>query len=118
MSRASEGGSVLRAVEAMRGLHKSLELSNILVFLYVCENEGLSVSELAQVTGYSKGTASRALRALLERDAPQSLPPGLGLVAFEGNPLDRRGKSIWLTERGVRLRSQIDESILADAAPT
>ncbi len=108
--------SVLAALEVFRELNPNLWLSNLIVFLYVCENEGLNVRELAQVGRLHDATASRAVRALLAKDEPGALPPYAGLVEMFQNPSDGRGRLIFLSEEGRRLRNRID-GFIRDAIP-
>src|SRR5215217_4375573 len=72
--------TILAAIEAFRRLDRGISLTNVLVFLYVAENEGLSVSELALASQLTSSTASRSVRSLGRRGARGALPPYLGLV--------------------------------------
>jgi DNA-binding MarR family transcriptional regulator len=103
--------TVLEALEYFRGLNPNFWVSNLIVFLYVCENEGLNVKELAQVCRYNEATASRSLRSLAARGAPGALPPYMGLIDLFQNPADGRGRLIYLTEEGRRVRDEIDRII-------
>ena len=108
--------SVLEALLAFRALAPRVSLSEIIAFLYTCENEGLSVQELAFVTGMSQSAASRNLRGLGRADNPWSKPPALGLVEPYLRPSDARSHVLHLTPAGEKLRDQLDE-IIERAAP-
>jgi DNA-binding MarR family transcriptional regulator len=108
--------SALDALLAFRGLHPRASLSEFVAFLYVCENEGLSVQELAYVSGMSQTTASRNLRALGPPNSAWSVPPALGLVEAFLRPTDGRSHILHLTPSGARLRERLDE-IIARAQP-
>ncbi|MBS0295655.1 MAG: winged helix-turn-helix transcriptional regulator [Proteobacteria bacterium] len=108
--------TVLEAIERFRRLDRELTVTSLLAFLYICENEGLSVSDVADLCGLGRTTASRACRALGEPAYGLSLPPSLGLVTFHENPHDGRGKLLFLTERGRVLEAEIDAAI-ARAVP-
>lgn len=106
--------SLLQAVVILRGLHPELTPNAQLSFLYVCENDGLSVSELSALCGFSITTASRASRSLAEAGAPGALAPFVGLVELRPDPFDARSRLIFLNERGKRLRAELD-SLIAEA---
>ena len=46
-----------------------ITLGNMIAFLYACENEGLTILDLSQVSGFYLATASRTIRAFSEPDA-------------------------------------------------
>jgi hypothetical protein len=105
--------SVLEALEYFRDMHPGISIGNMIAFLYACENEGLTILDLAHVSGFYLATASRAIRAFSEPDAEGAMPPALGLIELTSSP---RGKVIQLTAAGRRVRAHLD-SIIADAAP-
>lgn len=107
---ARRRNSLLQSLEQFRALDPGLVMTDLLVFLYVCENEGLNVKELAQVSQLTEATASRRARALGEPDAPGAMPPSVGLLeAFQGD--DARARLIYLTEKGRRMRDQLQRTI-------
>lgn len=107
---ARRRNSLLQALEAFRAMDPGLVITDLVVFLYVCENEGLNVKELAQVSRLTEATASRRARALGEPDAPGAMAPSVGLVeAFQGD--DGRARLIYLTERGRQVRDQLQQVI-------
>jgi DNA-binding MarR family transcriptional regulator len=116
MSAPRRRNAVLATVELLRRHEPSINMSQVRAFLYVCENEGLSVSELSELLSTTRATGSRVARSLACEGAPDSLSPHVGLVwlaeSERGEPL----KSIRLTETGRRFRTRID-SIIADACP-
>jgi DNA-binding MarR family transcriptional regulator len=87
-----------------------------MAFLYVCENEGLTVQDLAVVGRLTQSTASRCLRALGPPDSEWSLQPALGLVRAYLHPNDGRSHVIQLTERGLDMRERLD-GLIRQAAP-
>jgi DNA-binding MarR family transcriptional regulator len=114
--------SLLEALEALRAGEPAISLTHILAFLYICENEGLNVSELAAVCRMTIATASRTARALTAAGAPDSLKPSAGWVESRPNPTDSKGRVLFLTDEGRRLRDRLDliiherEPIVAPAA--
>lgn len=107
--------SVLQVLEDFRKMNPDVILTDLLVFLYVCENEGINVSELAQVARLTEATASRRSRALAPKDMPGAIAPSLGLIeAFEGE--DARQRVLFLTPAGRELRNRIADAIV-EASP-
>ena len=67
------------------------------VLTRLAEQDGLPQKQVAETTFKDQPTAGRILDRLVEK----------GLVRRDGNPGDRRGFLIFLTEEGRRLRDQI-----------
>jgi DNA-binding MarR family transcriptional regulator len=103
--------SLLEALLALRALSPRISLNEIVAFLYTCENEGLSVMELAYVAGLTQSTASRSLRSLGRPGTDWAQEPALGLVDAFLNPADGRSHVIHLTEEGRAMRERLDELI-------
>jgi DNA-binding MarR family transcriptional regulator len=101
------------AVEAMRAACPRLTLRQAILFLYACENEGLSMHELAFVSRVSDQTTSRGVRMLASHD-PERLPAPL--LSLRRHPDDKRVLLISLTARGAALKAQINAAIEARRA--
>jgi len=99
---------ILDAMLAFRAINPRVSVSEIIAYLYTCENEGLSVQELAYVTGMTQSAASRNLRALGQAGTPWAKSPALGLVSPFLSPSDGRSHVLHLSEEGVRLRDRLD----------
>jgi DNA-binding MarR family transcriptional regulator len=108
--------SLLEALRLLRKVHAGITVNQIAAFLYTCENEGLSVQELAFIARISQSAASRSLRCLGPAGSAWSQPPALGLIEPFLHPTDGRSHVLHLTERGRRLRDQLDE-LIRQAAP-
>ena len=68
--------SLLEALALFRDLNPTITVNEIITFLYTCENEGLSVQELAYVPRIGGGGADLSLAE-----------PGLGFTnVLEGHP--------------------------------
>lgn len=104
--------TVLAAFELFRKQTPDLWINNVLTFLYVCENEGASVTEIAQVSRLLEATASRCIRSFAAPGSPGALKPALGLVELVEDPADGRGRLVYLTAKGRALAEQIDGLIL------
>lgn len=105
--------SCLQALEAARAFSNAMTLGDIIAFLYVAENEGLNLKELAYTCGFTDSTASRTARSLAAPGSRDALPPAFGLLEVRLNDADRRGRTLHLTESGKRLRDQLDDAIMS-----
>jgi DNA-binding MarR family transcriptional regulator len=103
--------SLLEAMVAFRSISKRITVSEIIAFLYTCENEGLSVQEFAYIAGFSQSAASRNLRALGRAGTPWALDPALGLIEPFLSPSDARSHVLHLTDQGKTLRERLDQII-------
>jgi DNA-binding MarR family transcriptional regulator len=103
--------SLLDAVLALKAHDARITVNEIVAFLYTCENEGLSVQELAYVAGLTQSTASRSLRSLGRPGSDWAQAPALGLVDAFLNPNDGRSHVIHLTDQGRALRDRLDNMI-------
>lgn len=96
--------AVLEAMEIMR--RASVErVPTMIAFLYLSENEGLCISELAEVSGLNMATASRAAADLVSTDRVG------GTEALARLEPSGRVRTLKLTRQGERLRDQIDQII-------
>lgn len=103
--------TLLEALLALKALEPRISVNEIVAFLYTCENEGLSVQELAYVAKLTQSTASRSLRSLGQPGSAWAHPPALGLVDAFLNPNDGRSHVIHLSEQGRVLRDRLDAII-------
>lgn len=103
--------SLLEGLSFFRALSPSVTVNEIITFLYTCENEGLSVQELAYVSRMTEPTASRSIRTFGPPGSDWARPPALGLVEAFLNPQDGRSRVILLTEAGREARARLDEVI-------
>lgn len=108
--------SLLEALSIVRSLHPAATVNEVIVFLYVCENEGLSVQDLARVAGLHEPTASRAIRTFGPAGSPWGRGAALGLVQAFRSPADHRARVLRLTEAGRDLRERL-EAVIAAATP-
>lgn len=106
--------SVLAALEQFRRINPDVSLGHVLVFLYVCENELLSVTEIAIACGFNAPTASRTTRGMFARTQPGALSPYMGLLEFAPDRIVGNAKAVRLTEGGRALRARLD-SLIEDA---
>ncbi len=114
--RIRKRNAVLEAVVYLRRGAPSINLTSLMVLLYVAENPGINMVELAQVCEITVPTASRVARALGRSDAEGSLPPYHGLLEISNNPNDPRGRHLSLSSDGRMICDHI-ERIIAERAP-
>jgi len=115
-SSARRRNSILGALEILRALDPGITINNLIVLLYVAENQGLNVSELAAICGLNKPTASRAVRALASVGEAGALPPHLGLVKLCRDGPAKNSRTLRLTPAGERLCARL-ERLIDDAVP-
>lgn len=101
----------LDIMERMRAQGEGMTFNAMLVWMYVAENEGINVSDLARVCRITEATASRSARSLAAPGSQGALPPSLGLLELRPDPYDGRGRLLFLTATGRKLREVIDASI-------
>jgi len=100
--------SVLDALELYQALGAPGGLVSLVAFLYLCENEGLCISELAAVAGLNMAAASRAAHSLARSEESGGLEPTPGLVELRQSG---RVRALFLTQAGRDLRDRIDSRI-------
>lgn len=116
LPRKGQRNSVLGALEIARRSAPTLSVTELVAFLYVCENEGLNMRELSHLMGLSDRMISRVSRRLATAGSAICLPPAFGLLDIRVNPSDRRGRTLHLSSVGEVLMRQI-ESCIAQARP-
>jgi DNA-binding MarR family transcriptional regulator len=103
-------------MEVFRDEDLPRSLTGLTLFLYVCENEGLTVSELAHVSRSGVAMTARVAKMLAGEVADAPVPPDRMIFEFRHAPEDKRLKFVHLTPRGRALRDRI-EDIIAEAHP-
>jgi hypothetical protein len=108
--------TILAALELFRSEDLPRSLSSFRLFLYVCENEGLTVSELAHVTRTSVAMTARVVKMLAGDTTETPLAPDRSIFVLKDSPLDKRLKLVHLSAHGLLLRNRF-ESLIAEASP-
>jgi len=105
--------AVLAALETFRGIHPAISLTSVRAFLYVAENPGINVTELALACDLTDAGASRVARALAGPAIERPLPPSLDLLECVTSAVDPRERLLWLSPRGQALAARIEQLIAA-----
>jgi DNA-binding MarR family transcriptional regulator len=108
--------TILEGLELFRAVRAPRSFSSLILFLYTCENEGLTFTELADLAGIPLASASRLIRSLTGRGDGVERGVDTPLFRIETSTHDRRLKQIRLTEEGLRMR-QAFETLIAAARP-
>jgi DNA-binding MarR family transcriptional regulator len=108
--------TVLESLERLRRAHPRLNLMQTLALLYVAENEGINLAELASVCRTTRATASRCAHTLARSRSPGAASGETGLVELHPNPDWTHGRLVYLGDAGRRLCRDI-EALIAEAHP-
>ncbi|HWE44792.1 MAG TPA: hypothetical protein VG407_02100 [Caulobacteraceae bacterium] len=111
-----ERDSLLAALELFRGVEVPRSLTTLILFLYVCENEGLNVSELALAGGVQVAGAARLVKTLAGLVPEEPVPPAAVLFELKSTSADKRLRFVHLSPRGRALRDELD-GMIARAIP-
>lgn len=101
----------LAGLELIRRACPGLNVSDAIIFLYVCENEGVNLRELEQLAGLTHSTASRASRRLCAADARFAIEPFHALLEMREFESDRRAHTLHLSAKGKLLAHELDRLI-------
>ena len=103
--------AALECLERFRRVDEAATVLEIVAFLYICENEGLNVSELALACNTTLASASRVVKRLTANgDGPMPLEP---LAQSRRSAAGSRTRLIFLTDSGRALRDEFDRTIRA-----
>lgn len=105
--------TLLASLVLLRRLAPDITVSEMLAFLYVAENPGVRVKELAALMVTTMATASRASRALLSPGDAGVLPPGRRWLLMASNGREGISRHLFLTEAGAGVAERLDQLILA-----
>lgn len=99
---------LLACLVMLRRMAPQIHYSEILAFLYVAENEGVRVKELAELMCATPATASRAARALMSDGDPAALSPSLGWLVMASDEREKRSRHLYLTPLGAEICEKLD----------
>ncbi len=107
---------MLAGLVLLKKLAPDISISEMLAFLYVAENPGVRVKELAVLMQTTDATASRASRSLLQEGDPGARAPGRGWLLMASNGREAVSRHLYLTEAGVELVQRLD-ALIESARP-
>ncbi|HWE46541.1 MAG TPA: hypothetical protein VG407_10980 [Caulobacteraceae bacterium] len=108
--------TILAALEAFREENLPRSLTGLMLFLYICENEGLTVSELAHIARVHVAMAARIVKTMAGEAHETPLSPERVIFELRTSKDDKRLKLIHLSDRGRQIRARL-EALIADAVP-
>lgn len=97
--------AILASIAKVQSSAGGISLAGVIIFLHVCERDGIGIKELVFVSGFNESLVSRAVDRL-GRGRKQNEP---ALVRIVQHPQDRRRRFVYLTEDGHALRDAIVE---------
>lgn len=102
---------LLAALAEVERVAPGLSLGQLTMLLHVVRREGVRISDLARLGGWSESRVSRGVRAMTMAGEPGSLPPAYGLVEILRGG-DARARHLVPTTLGAALaKSLIGEAL-------
>jgi DNA-binding MarR family transcriptional regulator len=98
----------IRFVEEFRKMDSEMQLQTVLIFLLVARKEGITVSDLQDLTGLTGSSCSRNVAAL--SDVNRKGREGHKLIMAKPDLEDRRVKHLYLTSKGRAVLNSVKES--------
>jgi DNA-binding MarR family transcriptional regulator len=96
--------NLLTVIEALRAACGDVSLAGVVLFLHVCEHDGISIKDLVFLSGYGESLVSRAVDRLSRTEKGDM---GAALVRVTRHPGDGRRRLVHLTDAGLALRARI-----------
>lgn len=117
MADAGPCARLLALIEAMRLSSRDVSLPGVVLFLHVCERDGISIKDLVYLSGYGESLVSRAVDRLRGVDAVGKLVDlGGALVSVARHPEDGRRRLVFLTDAGKALKARVEQALSGRAA--
>lgn len=98
---------LVEVLEEFRDLDEHLNISALQVFLLICQQEGISNSDIEKTLEMHKARVSRSIQMLCTVFRGRKSNEGLSLIEMRINPEDYRYRKIYLTEKGKSVRNRI-----------
>jgi len=113
-----EISSLLKILELVRSkIHRELPLQQLVLFLTVVENPGITMPDLVELLGMPQGTVSRNVKALSHYVVWQDgmpVPFGRNLLRTQADEDNRHALAVYPTGRGEALAREIAKLLAAD----
>ena len=111
--RAADG--VLDWLMQVKARAPGLSLGQVAAFLHTARNEGVRMTELADLCRESVANTSRYVRSMTAADYPGSLGEAHGLLELQRGAQDARVRHVLLSADGRALIQALDAAMDADA---
>lgn len=99
---------LLALIAAVRLASRDVSLPGVVLFLHICEHDGISIKDLVYLSGYGESLVSRAVDRLRGASDSGNLKDlGGALVTVTRHPEDGRRRLVYLTEAGRKLKTRI-----------
>ena len=108
--------TILAALEIYRTGCGPRNLTSLMQFLYVSENESLNVSELAHISHTSVSVTARTVRVLAGEIRGTRWPVDESIFALRGAGDDKRLRLVHLSDHGRAMRERFD-GLINEAIP-
>lgn len=105
--------ALLGALAEIERIAPGLSLGQLAMLLHVVRREGVRVSDLARLGGWSESRVSRSVRAMAVSDEPGTLSPAYGLVEILRG-CDARVRHLVATPAGVALAQVLTALVAGD----
>jgi DNA-binding MarR family transcriptional regulator len=109
MAEPGSCARLLALIDALRVSSRDVSLPGVILFLHVCENDGIAIKDLVYLSGYGESLVSRAVDRL--RGEGNVAGFGGALVTVSRHPEDGRRRLVYLTEAGRALKARIDNAL-------
>jgi DNA-binding MarR family transcriptional regulator len=100
--------ALLQCVDAVWRRDRDISLRSLVVFLCVCDNEGIRIKELAYTCRTNEASVSRSVQSLCSPSNRRCSVRHHGLLRVFQSPDDRRNRLVFLTDDGKQLQHEID----------
>lgn len=101
---------LFKAIEEFRGVDPEMPAQGIALFLYSAIYPGCTMTDLQKNLGMTQSSCSRNVSALSEWHRLEK--PGHGLLVATPDPMERRRKTVRLTEKGEQLAVSLTEAVM------
>jgi DNA-binding MarR family transcriptional regulator len=120
--RSSCYARILAAIDAFRGVREDATIADLIVFLSVCEREGILIGDVAEQSGFSDSMVSRSIAGMAtpsqhEGHAATADDLDRELLLVAKHPSDGRRRLLFLTDEGQEIRRTIERRIYGVGRP-
>lgn len=96
-----------KTVDVLRTLESEFPGQVMSVFFYVCASDGCATTPMPKELGLAQSSISRCTDWL--SDYHRLGKQGMGLIVKKTDPMDRRVRRLYLTQKGRLVKQQIED---------